>query len=325
MRTIAFPGFGIELSIDRAAFTVFGHPIYWYGIIIAAGFLLAVFFCSRKAKRFGIEPDHVLDLLLFGVPAAIIGARLYYIVFYLDYFRNENGSLNFVQMLRIWDGGLAIYGGIIAGFITLFLFCRAKKITFFAFSDLMVFGLFIGQAIGRWGNFVNIEAYGSETTLPWRMGIVGFVNGAWQYMEVHPTFLYESIWNAVGFVLLLIVLKKGRKFDGEITLDYFLWYGIGRAIIEGLRTDSLYFFTTTLRVSQILAIGSALVALALLVWNLAVRKHNPNDLYVHRVQARAKAAALETENLAKIAADAPTEEGQSARIGEGDFNDRDET
>ena len=290
-RTVLFPGLGLEFHLDRVAFQLFGLPIYWYGVIIACGFLLAVVFCYKMAPRFGVKPDDVIDLLFFAVPLAIIGARLYYIVFYLDLYRTEDGGLDFLEMLDIRDGGLAIYGGVIAAVITLLVVCRVKKINFFAVADLGAFGLLIGQCIGRWGNFVNVEAYGGPTDLPWRMGIDAYVDGVWQYMEVHPTFLYESLWNLLGFLLLLSVVLRGRrKFDGEIMWGYFLWYGFGRGLIEGLRTDSLYFFHTPIRVSQVLGFASALVAAGFLFYHLVLRRHKPEELYVNRMAAARKAA-----------------------------------
>lgn len=281
MRSVNFPGLGgWEISLDRVAFRLGDWPIYWYGIIIALGFLLAVSYCSRKSEAFGVRSDDLIDALFFAVPLAIIGARLYYILFYLDLFRNEDGALSVRKMIRIWDGGLAIYGGIIAAVLTVFVFCRVRKICFPAFADVGAYGLLIGQCIGRWGNFVNIEAYGGPTDLPWRMGVFEFVNGTYQYVEVHPTFLYESLWNLLGFILLVWVGRKHRKFDGQIFLSYLAWYGIGRAWIEGLRADSLYFFG--LRISQMVGLLSAAVSIALLVWNLAVKKHMPEELWVNR-------------------------------------------
>lgn len=289
-RTVLFPGLGLEFHLNRVAFTLFGLPIYWYGVIIALGFLLAVVFCYKMAPRFGIKPDDVIDLLFFAVPLAIIGARLYYIIFYLDLYRNEDGSYDFLEMVDIRDGGLAIYGGVIAAVLTLIVFCRVKKINFFAFADVGVFGLLIGQCVGRWGNFMNVEAYGGPTDLPWRMGIDAYVNGAWQYLEVHPTFLYESLWNLLGFLLLLfVVLKGGRSFDGQIMWSYFLWYGFGRGLIEGLRADSLYFFHSPIRVSQMLGFASALVAACFLIYHLVVRCHKPEELYVNRLRAAKQA------------------------------------
>ena len=290
-RTVAFPGLGLEFHLNRVAFELFGLPIYWYGVIIAAGFLLAVLFCYKMAPRFGVKSDDVIDLLFFAVPLAIIGARLYYIVFYLDLFRNAGGGLDLGKMLDIRDGGLAIYGGVIAATLTLIVFCKVKKLNFFAFADVGVFGLLIGQCVGRWGNFVNVEAYGGPTDLPWRMGIDAYVNGAWQYMEVHPTFFYESAWNLLGFLLLLVgVLRGKRKFDGQIMWGYFLWYGFGRGTIEGLRTDSLYFFHTPIRISQLLGFASALVAAGFLIYHLVIQKHTPEELYVNRMKRKAEGA-----------------------------------
>lgn len=286
---VFFPGLGLDFHLDRVAFRVFGISIYWYGLIIAAGFLLAVAYCYRKAPQFGIRPESLIDMLLFAVPLSILGARLYYILFYLDFFRKPDGSLDLKEMLLIRDGGLAIYGGIIAAVITLFVFCRVKKFKFSAYLDIGAFGLLIGQAVGRWGNFMNVEAYGAETGLPWRMGIEIWSSQAGGYVPVtvHPTFLYESLWNVAGFFLLVLIAKKWRKFDGQLFLTYVAWYGVGRAWIEGLRTDSLYFFGLKLfgapvRTSQVLAVVTAAVAVGLLVYHLAVRKHGPEELYCNR-------------------------------------------
>ena len=298
MSTVSFPGLGFAVNVKEIAFRIFNWPIHWYGIIIAAGFLLAVYYCCRKAADYGIEQDDIIDLLIFAVPLCIIGARLYYVIFYLDLYRNPDGSLDFLRMLRIWDGGLAIYGGIIVAILTLLVFCKIKKIPFLAFADVGSFGMLIGQLVGRWGNFVNVEAYRAPTDLPWRMGIYDTVNGVYQYMEVHPTFLYESLWNLVGFLLLALVVAKHRKFDGQIFLGYIAWYGLGRAWIEGLRTDSLYFFSTGLRVSQILALISFVLALAVMIVQLR-RKHDPKELWVNQVKAR-KAAATGAEEGSAI-------------------------
>ena len=186
-------------------------------------------------------------------------------------------------MVRIWDGGLAIYGGVIMAVLVGVVVCRIKKISFFAMADVCVFGLLIGQAVGRWGNFVNVEAYGGETTLPWRMGILEYAaNGTARYLEVHPTFLYESLWNIVGLIVLIVIAKRWRKFDGQMFFSYLVWYGVGRGFIEGLRTDSLYFFGTGIRVSQMLGFASALAGAAVLIWMLAVRRPGPERLWVNR-------------------------------------------
>ena len=292
MGTVSFPGLGLELTLNRVAFHLGSWPVYWYGIIIAAGFLLAVVFCSRKAPQFGIRQDDIIDMLFFAVPLSIIGARLYYIIFYLDLYRREDGSLDFGAMVRIWDGGLAIYGGVIAAVITLFVFCKVRKIKFLAFADLGVFGMLIGQMIGRWGNFVNIEAYGGPTDLPWRMGIYQYVDGVRQYVEVHPAFLYESLWNLVGLGLLILIAKKWRKFDGQLFLSYFAWYGVGRGFIEGLRTDSLYFFNTPIRVSQVFGFATAVISIVLLIVLLGFRKHDPANLWVNQMKAHPRLVAL---------------------------------
>ena len=189
-----------------------------------------------------------------------------------------DGSLDLMACLDVHRGGLAIYGGIIAGVLIAWAVARYKKIPFPALADVCAFGLLIGQIAGRWGNFMNVEAYGGPTDLPWRMGI----EKAGEYLEVHPTFLYESLWNLVGFCLLCWLLHKGiRAFDGMYFLLYVAWYGLGRGFIEGLRTDSLYFFSTGIRTSQLLAFLSCGVVIVLLVWKL--RTHpKPKDLYVNR-------------------------------------------
>ena len=296
MRELFFPGLGLSFELNRVAFTVLGRPVYWYGIIIAAGFLLAVWFCSRKAPRFGIKGDDITDMLLFAVPGCIIGARAYYVIFYLDLYRRADGTLDFGSMVRIWDGGLAIYGAVIMAAIILFIFCKVKKISFLAFADLGVYGLFIGQLVGRWGNFMNIEAYGSVTDLPWRMcgpsiaqelldkGLVdaaGYQSILDGTLGVHPTFFYESLWNLVGLCVLLVILKKGRRFDGQTFFTYLFWYGLGRFFIEGLRTDSLYFFGTGLRTSQMVALISCTAAVGLFVWSFRTRKGE--KLYVEQL------------------------------------------
>lgn len=294
MSTVSFPGLGITIQVKSIAFRLFSWPLHWYGIIIAFGFLTAVIFCSRRAHRFGIEQDDIVDLLLYAVPLCIIGARLYYIIFYLDRFRKSDGSLDPGAMVRIWDGGLAIYGAVIAAIIVAVIFCKKRGISFFSLADLGSYGLLIGQLVGRWGNFVNVECYGSPTDLPWRMGIFETVNGVYQYTEVHPTFLYESLWNLVGLFLLAFVLEKHRKFDGQIFFSYMAWYGLGRAWIEGLRTDSLYFFTTGLRVSQVLAVVFCIVAVIALAFQLR-RPHNPEDLWGNKMAARKAAQAEESK------------------------------
>ena len=292
---ISFPNLGITVDPSPVAFTVLGKDIYWYGIIIAGGFLLAVLYMMYRAKTFGITQDDVLDLVLWAVPIGVICARLYYCVFYWDLYRD-----NPISMLYIWEGGLAIYGGIIGGAITVLVLSRVKKIPPLVMLDNAAMGVIIGQILGRWGNFMNREAFGTETTIFCRMQLT-LKTG--QLIEVHPTFLYESLWNLIGLLLIVFVVAKHRKFDGENTLFYFLWYGIGRFWIEGMRTDSLYLFDWTIggapiRVSQALSAVMVLVSAFLLIWNLKVKPHKPEELYVNIVAARQTAAKDESENEA---------------------------
>lgn len=300
---ISFPGlFGDwEFTLDPVAIHV-GNGIYWYGIILAIAMLAGFYLALKQRKHFGLSEDDVMDMLLAGVPSCIIGARIYYVIFYLDLYRNADGSLNFMKMIRIWDGGLAIYGAVIAGAIAAFFVARHKKLKLGALTDLCVMGLMLGQSIGRWANFVNREAYGGLTDLPWRMRL--WVNEA-LYIDVHPTFFYESMWNLVGLLLLLFVVTRGRRFDGENTWFYFLWYGLGRLWIEGLRTDSLYLFDLELfgepvRVSQALSLVMVIVSAFMLFYNLKIKKRTADGLFVHQVAAAA-AAAAETEAVEEAA------------------------
>ena len=246
-----------------------------YGVIIAFGMVLAMIYCSRRAKSFGLTSDNLFDLLIWIIPLSIVGARLYYVAFKWSYY-----SARPEEIVQIWNGGLAIYGGIIMGLIVGIVWCRVKKISFFATADLLSFGLLIGQAVGRWGNFMNREAYGAETDIFCRMGLT--YPGASETYYVHPTFLYESLWNLIGLVILHIWSKKGkRKYDGQAFLMYVCWYGIGRAWIEGLRQDSLYISGTDIRVSQLLALCSAIVAVGIMIY--VARKHpDPEKMFVNR-------------------------------------------
>ena len=270
--SISFPMLGDWAICPPNSFVLFGHTFYWYGVIIACGFLLAVAYAYSRCREFGISQDDLTDNLLFAVPLAIIGARIYYVVFYGHYD-------NFWDMCKIWEGGLAIYGGVIATVITVFVVCRVKGISPLAVLDTASFGLLIGQSIGRWGNFMNREAYGYETDIFCRMGLT--LNGNTVY--VHPTFLYESLWNALGFVLLHIVSKKTeRKFDGQFFLYYIGWYGLGRVWIEGLRSDSLYIGASGVRVSQLIAGLTFLAATVIVVLLLRGGKCSAEKLWVNR-------------------------------------------
>lgn len=268
---ISFPALGITLN-PPSSFHLFGLNIHLYGMVIAFGFLLAVLYCAHRAPDFGLKDDNVYDVIIWALPLGIIGARAYYIIFNYGEFAGHPE-----RFIQIWNGGLAIYGGIIAGVLTAAIVCKVKKISIPAFLDVGCFGLLIGQLCGRWGNFFNREAFGSETTAFLRMGLTT-ASGT---IYVHPTFLYESLWNFAGLLMLHFWSKKGKqKFDGQVFLLYVLWYGIGRSMIEGLRTDSLYIGSTDIRVSQLLAIVSAIAAAVLIV--LLSRK--PHTLYRNRIQ-----------------------------------------
>lgn len=240
MNIVTFSLLGIELNIDRVAFKIFGIPIYWYAILIVASIILAIYFCKKKDGKFGIHYEDIIDLTIFLIPISFILARLYYVLFNLNYYTS------FERIINIKDGGLAIYGGIIGAVITIYVFCKKKKIVILDLMDYIVPYLALGQAIGRWGNFFNSEAYGTSTNLPWKMGIMK--DNMISY--VHPTFLYESI---ATFCIFLILVKrsKNRKFKGEITYIYLILYSLIRFFIEGLRCDSL--MMGNIRISQMLS------------------------------------------------------------------------
>jgi phosphatidylglycerol:prolipoprotein diacylglycerol transferase len=273
---ISFPGLGLEFEMSNTAFEVAGFPIYWYGIIIAFAFLAAVLLGIRSCKKFGLEPDNILDIVLFAAPAAIIGARLYYVIFSWDLYKND-----LVRILNIRDGGLAIYGGVIAAIAVAWIYSKKKKIPPLRLIDFGVPYLLLGQAIGRWGNFVNQEAFGSMTDLPWRMN--GTIPN--QYLlntsaavdltkwGVHPTFLYESLWDLAVFIILILFRRK-KKQDGEVLSLYFILYGVGRFMIEGLRTDSL--FLGSFRISQLLSSVLVIVFAAVFIY-MRVRKSKASE------------------------------------------------
>ena len=247
--------FGKEFLINPEAFKIGDKPVYWYGIIIAAGFCLAILYGYMEAKRTGFDTDRIANVVLIAAPVGIVGARFYYVIFNWGQY---NG--NFLEMIAIWEGGLAIYGGLIAATIAGLVYCKVAKINFFELADIAVGGFFIGQSIGRWGNFVNSEAYGSVTDLPWKMGVME----RGQMIFVHPTFLYESLWNALGFLIMFIGRKK-KQYHGQLFYFYITWYGMGRVWIEGLRTDSL--MIGPLRVSQIVAVMCIVAGAIMLILN----------------------------------------------------------
>ena len=267
---VSFPHLNLTFNVDRVAFTIGGKEVYWYGIIIAVGFLIAVMCGLYLAKKYGMKKDTIVDIVIIAAPVAIICARLYYVAFNWDFYSENPG-----EIIRIWNGGLAIYGAVIAAIIISAIYCKIKKENFGLFCDIGSIGLLIGQSIGRWGNFVNQEAFGVNTDLPW--GMTGssikrellemMIDGADvdATLPVHPTFLYESLWNFVFLVVFLLLFKK-RKFDGQIFAGYLISYGVGRFFIEGLRTDSLYM--GGFRISQIVAAVCVIVGVTLMVINL---------------------------------------------------------
>ena len=281
--TISFPSLGIEIDPPRGV-SVGPLTFNLYGIVIACGLLLAVLYGYRRAKQFGLRQDDILDGVLWVTPFAIICARAYYCIF--DW---QTYAADPISVLYIWKGGLAIYGGVLGAALGVTVFCLVKKIKLPALLDLVSLGFLIGQSMGRWGNFFNREAFGSATESFLRMGLFNSVTGQWQYF--HPTFLYESLWNLAGFVLLHF-LSKRRKYDGQIALGYVAWYGLGRSFIEGLRTDSL--MLGSLRISQVLAAVSCLAAVIVLLvqW---FKPHDPAKLLVNQVAAAAPAEEAPTE------------------------------
>ena len=269
---ITFPSLGLVLDPPRSL-QVGPLNIYFYGMIIALGMVLAVVYACRRSKQFGIKEDDILDAVLWVTPFAILCARAYYCIFTWEHYRE-----NPISVLYIWEGGLAIYGGVLGAAVGVAVYCRIKRIKLTALLDLVSLGFLIGQSMGRWGNFFNREAFGAETESFLRMGLLNSYTGKVTYY--HPTFFYESAWNVVGF-LLLHKLSKKRQYDGQIALGYVAWYGLGRAFIEGLRTDSLYI--GIFRVSQLLAAVTCIAAGGVLIWQMS-KAHTPEKLYVNQKQ-----------------------------------------
>jgi phosphatidylglycerol:prolipoprotein diacylglycerol transferase len=302
---ISFPMFGDRFHLNPPrSFEIFGRPVYWYAVIIAAGFILATLYILRRRNEFGLTQDNILDIFIYSVPSGIIGARLFYVLFNPTvYF----GPGKWMNIFKVWEGGLAIYGGIIVAAIAMIVYSRVKKIPAGVLFDVGGLGLLIGQAIGRWGNFINREAYGSETAAPWRMGLTTAAGTIY----VHPTFLYESLWNIIGFVLIHFYTKR-RKYDGEIFLLYTGWYGLGRYMIEGLRTDSLYLSGTDIRISQLLAALTFGSSLLILLRNYYKNRMKPSVLYADRIKVgKAEPAETETKDDAQAGRDDSSSEENS--------------
>lgn len=281
--TVEFPGLGLTFMLNRVAFSIGDFPVYWYGICIASGLLLGMLFLFSKAKRNGINDDRMVDVILLGAILAVACARIYYIVF--APFKYET----LWQMLDLRDGGIAIYGAVIGAFVFGFVLCKWRKVPVLPMFDLTAIGFLIGQGIGRWGNFFNQEAFGTNTTMPWGMysdGTRSYLAAMQQTlaaqgvmvdpsMPVHPTFFYESAWCLIGFLLLALYYNH-RKFHGEIILLYLVWYGAERFVVEGLRTDSL--MLGGVRMSQVVA-GVTVVA-ALILWLILRIRHRGKPLLI---------------------------------------------
>lgn len=292
MYDIRFPNLGIILKNIRDGFTIFGFEIKFYGVIIALGFVIAFLVVSKEAKRTGQNEENYLDFMLWMIIPAIVGARLYYVLFSWKSYFQKGKSLGqtLLDLINIRNGGLAIYGGVLAGVIVAILFTKKRNIKFSLFADTAVMGLLIGQIMGRWGNFFNREAFGSYTDSLFAMAIPtdyfvgkGTLSGqvsagvitqemadhlqvydGMQWIMVHPTFLYESVWNLI-LLIVILVYRKHKKFDGEIFLMYLWGYGLGRVWIEGLRSDSLMTPFLNMRISQIIAAVCVLVCSVLIV------------------------------------------------------------
>ena len=289
---VKFAGIAQEFEVSSILDLGFTE-VRWYGAIIAFGFLLAVLFGGRTAYVWEINLDKMIDVLLFGTVGAIVGARAYYVAFKWDYY-----SVHLSEIPKIWHGGLAIYGGIIGGLLAAYIVCKVEKVNFYNLLDMAGISLLIGQGIGRWGNYANQEAFGGFTYSnfgmmsdkvvdyivrnPAEFGVEGVADIPAYIAEndlyVHPTFFYESVWCLLGFLVLYIILKKFRKFSGQLFLSYGLWYGIERMIVEGMRTDSLFIGNTGIRVSQALSFAIVLVCGVLLLIKLIKYTKNPKPI-----------------------------------------------
>lgn len=263
MYHVSFPGLGIELDINRVAFSIGSFNVYWYGIVIATGLLLAVIYAYMNADNYGVDRNKLFDCVIVGIITAVIGARAYYVLSEWDRYAGDWGAI-----FNIRDGGIAIYGSIIGALIGGLTMAKIRKQRFLPLLDVTMIGFLIGQALGRWGNFFNQEAFGTQTDSLFRMMSENTIIDG-KVVAVHPCFLYESVWCALGFVFLHIFHKKFQKYHGQIFFLYLVWYGLERMIVEGLRTDSLYWtvFGVTFRASQVLS--GVLVAVGivmLIVW-----------------------------------------------------------
>ncbi|MBP5654391.1 MAG: prolipoprotein diacylglyceryl transferase [Clostridiales bacterium] len=269
---VQFPGLGINIDISPVAFSIGSFQVYWYGIIIAVAMLLAIFLGIKDSKKLNFPTSLIYDFILVAIPSGIVGARLYFVLFNLDYYMQD-----WSRIIDTRSGGLAIYGGVLGAALGTYIMCKIRKISFTAMGDYVIVYVPLAQAIGRWGNFFNQEAFGTTTNLPWGMTsstISTYLAANCPYLDstspVHPTFLYESIADLLLFIILVIVRKKS-KFAFETVCVYFIGYGFARFFIEGLRTDSLYIPNTAIRVSQLLSLVLCVVCLIYIVYIHAQR------------------------------------------------------
>lgn len=314
---ISFPGLGLSFQVSRVALSIGGYNIYWYGITFALGFLVGIGYFHLQARRLGIHPYDGLDILLWAVVGGVIGARTYFVIFQWDMYKD-----NLLKVFAFREGGLAIYGGVIGSMLVGWIVCKIKKTPFLPVLDGGLTGLLLAQAVGRWGNFFNCEAFGCNTTLPWGMTSNTISRYLFNMADtlaaqgiavdptvpVHPTFFYEFVWNLIGFLLLAFVLTPRRRYDGQVSLCYMAWYGLGRFFIEGLRTDSL--MLGSFRVSQLLALLLCVGSLLLMAALCFRHKKAPAVLYVDTDESRERMAKVDAE-LVKDgrAADAQPPEG----------------
>lgn len=282
---ITFPNLGLDFTVNRVAFSIGNMNIYWYGLIIAIGMILGLIYAMREFKRCDLNQDDLLNIFLICVPVSIIFARAYFVIFSFDQYRGD-----LLSIFNVRNGGIAVYGSLIGILLVLFVYCYKKKINLGSVLDILAVGFLIGQGVGRWGNFVNGEAFGSFTNLPWAMSIAS--GGVTYANSVHPTFLYESLWDVVG-VVILCIYRKHKSFNGEIFCAYILWYGIGRFWIEGLRMDSL--FVGSLRISQIVALISALLGTAVIVAGRTLKRKNISINIIFG--SKSDSASIDTENI----------------------------
>ena len=304
-----FPGLGLSFTLNRVAFQIGPFTVYWYGILIGIGVALALTYALTRARKSGVHPDRFIDVIMGGFVGGILGARLYYVAFEWSYYKDNLG-----EIFKVWNGGLGIYGGLIGALLAAYLICKLRKVKVLPVFDLAAMGFLIGQSIGRWGNFVNVEAFGGNTNLPWGMTserIMYYLIANVDKLQaqgmnivvndpVHPTFLYESLWCALGFVLLNFFFKR-RRYDGEIFLLYTAWYGFGRFFIEGMRTDSLVI--GAVRVSQVLA---AVLMFAAIIIEIVLRyriasEHDPEYLkpYGQTAESAAMLDEIDQQLLSK--------------------------